>query len=93
MSAFNRALAWILALPHGDKIAHAIAGAAVGSIALYVLGSDLLSLLVVAVAGAGKDWWLDRARPDSHIVDPWDAVATIGGYVLLRSLVGLAQLT
>lgn len=87
--ALRRALAWILALPHGDKIAHALAGAVVGLAALLLTESDAIALAATVIAAVGKEWLYDRDRQSEHAVDPLDAAATVAGWLLLRAAIAI----
>lgn len=70
-----------------DKRGHAIAGAAIGTLGYAAARTvtdnrwSAFALGVVAAAGAGaaKEWAYDRARPESHTVDPRDFWWTVGG--------------
>lgn len=69
-----------------DKIAHAIAGAAIAA-ALLPLGV-IPAVLAVAVAGAGKVMWdaQGHGTPDSV-----DALATVAGGVIIASWLTLVS--
>lgn len=81
-------LAQVLALHHGDKIAHAIGGAAIGFPVFAITGSDLVALAVVAVAAAYWEWRYNRRQP-GRTVSVGDFSATVGGWVLLRLLIAV----
>ena len=69
-----------------DKLQHFAGGAILFILAALILPLSLSALLVWCVAG-GKELY-DRAHPDRHTFDGWDAYWTVAGGVA----VGLLQL-
>ena len=68
-----------------DKLQHFAGGAILFTLAALILPLSLAALLVWAVAG-GKELY-DRAHPESHTFDGWDAYWTVAGGVLAGLLV------
>ncbi len=79
-----------------DKRAHLLSGFLLAVIVLCLVGAPAAALggrsaflaslavpfLAVVVAGIVKEV-LDRRDPEHHTCDPWDAIATIGGGLLI----------
>lgn len=84
----RRLLAPVLAIPHGDKIAHAILGAASGLLVFAITGSTLVALAVVVVAAAYWEWLYNQRQP-GRTVSVGDFAATVGGWVLFMILIAV----
>lgn len=83
-----------------DKRNHTVAGALIGS-ATYTAARGFtdnkwsafaLGVVAAAAAGATKEWIYDRARPESHTVDPRDFWFTAAGGALGSGLAAGADI-
>lgn len=87
----NKLLERVLALPHGDKIAHAGAGFFAGAFGAVVAGS-WGAFAIVTVVAVGKELY-DLPRKESHTAEGADALATLaGGAVALLAYWGVVWL-
>lgn len=66
---------------HPDKVLHAIVGALLFGLVLWLAGSADVALGAAVIVGAGKEWY-DRRQP-GHTADWLDAAATVAPALLL----------
>ena len=83
-----RLLAPVLALPYGDKIAHAILGALYGLVVFAITGSTFATTVLTAAAAAYWEWRYNKSQP-GRTVSVVDFLATVGGWVALWILIAI----
>lgn len=90
LAFLTRLFSPILAQRHGDKVVHALVGAAIavvaGVMALAIIGPEApgpIGFLAVLSAAVAKEVY-DQQHPEQHTTDILDAAATVfGGLVML----------
>lgn len=73
-------------MQHLDKLLHFVAGFVITMV--FGLVHPTLGLTMAAVIGKAKEDY-DKARPDRHTYDGWDAFATVAGAIPAQVVLAL----
>ena len=85
MTMLERLDAWLARfVAQPDKVLHFLVGMAIAATLAVVL-SDIGTLWACGLIAWGKERY-DKAHPDVHTPDGWDAFATVAGSLLALTL-------